>query len=689
MPAPQPRPAVAPAARRLPPAILLLLTSLLAAAGAAAALPGETPAGPSDAPADVRRLLDEAGGAEAWPDADAVVVLEATEVDVEDSGLSHVVTRSIAQALTAAGARDLGFLRLDYDPATQAVEVLRLRLHREDGGHEDLDPALLADVAAPAHAIYWGARMKALDLPALRAGDAVESIVYRKGFQIAYLGQDEQGGEAEDDERYVPPMRGHFYDVVQFQGARPIVEKTYELRTPRDKPVQYAVYNGEVFAAASFDDFTNTYRFWKREVPAATHEWRSPGESDYAPKVVLATVGSWQEKSRWFAAVNDGQFAADDAIRAKVAELTRGLKNDEARIAAINHWVAQEIRYCGLNMGKGEGYTLHPGPMIYRERSGVCKDIAGMTITMLRAAGYDVWPAMTMAGARVESVPADQFNHCVAALRRPDGTFEMLDPTWIPFDMTNWSYAEGEQHYVIGTPEGEELSVMPAYTSEDNRADLEIRAKIRADGTLAGTLRYQGRGQSDGRVRRGIGNSPKAAVERGLRDWVAQIAPGAELVSWRWSDPRDLGKPLQLEVEFAVPGYAQVGERELLWQPVGPRLLLANYAGAFRFVGRDLSEERKTPCLIWYPQLVRIDERVELPRGWRAAEPDNWEAGGEEEVATLTSTFQARGARLDCSATVDVRARTIEPERWAGYQGVLAELEDVAESHLSATREGK
>ena len=119
-------------------------------------------------------------------------------------------------------------------------------------------------------------------------------------------------------------------------------------------------------------------------------------------KVVLATAEDWPAKSRWFHEANVNQFEANDEIRAKVRELVAGLKSDEERIAAINHWVAQEIRYCGLNMGEGEGYTLHPGAMIWEERSGVCKDIAGMAITMLRAAGYEVHPAMTMAGARVE-----------------------------------------------------------------------------------------------------------------------------------------------------------------------------------------------------------------------------------------------------------------------------------------------
>jgi hypothetical protein len=124
------------------------------------------------------------------------------------------------------------------------------------------------------------------------------------------------------------------------------------------------------------------------------------------------------------------QFAANP--RSSLVAITRGLDSDEEKVAALLHWVAQNIRYFGLTMGKGEGYTLHPGTMTFRDRAGVCKDIAGMLVTMLRAAGYEAYGAMTMAGARVEEIPADQFNHCVVALKKPDGAWGCWTPPGSP-----------------------------------------------------------------------------------------------------------------------------------------------------------------------------------------------------------------------------------------------------------------
>ena len=62
------------------------------------------------------------------------------------------------------------------------------------------------DYAAPARAIYWGARQIMLEVGRLQPGDVVEYEIAKKGFTYALL-------TAGDDERFIPPMRGQFYDI--------------------------------------------------------------------------------------------------------------------------------------------------------------------------------------------------------------------------------------------------------------------------------------------------------------------------------------------------------------------------------------------------------------------------------------------------------------------------------------------
>ncbi len=662
--------------------LLVCLCLFLAIAPAAATIAADDPAAPSE----FGSLIADAGDSGDHDGADAVIVFDRTEVDMEPSGLSHVVRHALTKVLTDAGARRLAFQRFDYDPATQLIEIRRVAVHRAAGGVEEVDLSALVDVSAPAYLIYWGARMLGLGLPRLEIGDAVEIETYRKGYQIAYLGE----APAEDESKYIPPMAGHYYEVVLFRGDDPIVEKTYTLRTPRDKPVQYSVYNGEIYSEQTFDDDAFTYRFWKRDVPAAPHEWRRIDATDFAPKVVLATVQDWREKSRWFFETNDWVFADNAAIRAKVAELVDGLDNDDERIAVINQWVANNIRYCGLNMGEGEGYTIHPGEMIFRERSGVCKDIAGMTITMLRSAGYEVYPAMTMAGARVERIPADQFNHCVAALRREDGSFEMIDPTWVPLSRYNWSRAEGGQHFVIGTPEGEDLSMTAPYAPDENLARLGLEARISAEGDLTGTLTLAGEGYIDTRLRHAAGGGRVDAAGPGLQRWLETLSPGAELTGFAFGEPYDFARACTLELEFRIAGYARMGDRAASWRPLAPQLMKANFAGIFRFAVDAPPAERETPAMVWFPERVVVSERVELPRGFTVKAPESaWRTGESGDLAWCDLAATADGRSLKLEGDLILRERVLPPDEWPAFHALVETVDTLAENRFLAWRKGE
>jgi hypothetical protein len=648
-------------------AIAALLAALLAAVPAAA----QEPPPPADDAALVQ-LVRDAGDQAANAGADSVVVMRRTDVTVEESGLAWYDNHEVVKCLSEKGAATLARIRLDYDPASNEVTVTRFRVFKADGSVVDLPPVPL-DLPQPQGGIYWGARMLQLAVPRLAPGDAIEVRTTMKGFLIAYLGEPTAaaapaGAAPADESRFIPPMRGHFYDVVTFhQDGAPVKLRHYAVRTPRDKPIQFEVYNGEVKSYVSVDGDHNVYRFWREDVPAYVHEDRlSLSAADVAPKVVLATVPDWPAKSRWFCEVNARQFESDDAIRAKVAQITRGLESDDDRIAAIVHWAADEIRYSGITMGKGEGYTLHPGPMIFRDRSGVCKDKAGMAITMLRVAGYTVYPAMTMAGARVERIPADQFNHCVGAVRREDGSWQLIDPTWVVLSPETWSSREGQQHYVIGTPDGEELMLSPRFRAEDNALHAEARSTIEADGDLAGTLEITAFGAAEQQLRRDLGQAlPTRERQAWFEELVARIAPGAtvEPVAVRYADLRDWKKPLRLLIRYRIPGYALVGsDGSIRFAPVTARQFLAGPRLAPHLAVPD-KEAITQGLMLWVPRMTEMHEIVALPAGYRVVHAPE-DRAIDNPTASLAVHAEPRGSTLRFTHILTVKERIVEPDAW-------------------------
>jgi hypothetical protein len=100
--------------------------------------------------------------------------------------------------------------------------------------------------------IYWGARQKMIEIGRLEPGDAVEVLMFKKGFTYALL----QDGENSDD-RYIPPMKGQFYDIVNFWNTNPIAKKVYQVKLPKEKYFQYKFYNGDVDDASKLLVFPN------------------------------------------------------------------------------------------------------------------------------------------------------------------------------------------------------------------------------------------------------------------------------------------------------------------------------------------------------------------------------------------------------------------------------------------------
>ena len=645
-------------------------------------------------------IIAAAGTADDYPASDIVVVFDSTDVEVEESGLSHIYIHRLVKVLTEDGAIGQSVHRFDYDPASNMVEILKVAVHREDGSMQEIDGKEAVDRPQPQRMILWGPRMKLIGVPNLKMGDTVEIKYYTKGFIIAYLNAEE------DESRYIPPMRGHYYDTIMFGGRTPVKHKVYVLKTLKNVPVQYKVYNGNVAVSATFDNDYNYYIFEKEDIPVYSYEPRSPDGQDYIPKVVLATVQDWYEKSKWFYMVNEttvvhiyGQdmkvFEWDDAIKKKVDEITAPYETDQDKRWAILHWVAQHIRYSGISMGKGEGYTLHPGIMIFRDRCGVCKDIAGMALTMFRAAGYKAYPTMTMAGARVERIPADQFNHCVVAVdisgepgvqsdNLPGTKWEMYDPTWAPNSMDIWSRAEGDQNIVIGPPEGEDLMAIRPYTPEENRFTINSTGSIDKNGAFTGTLEISALGYADARLRRIVvysGN--REQFENRISSFIGGIAPGAEVTNIYHDNVLDFANPMTLKIDYKISDYALFYDDGIHFQSPAARFMpSASYL--FLIFGGATLTERENPMLLWAPQQVVISETIKIPKGYKLGDFEPITEGGD--FADFSASVEQQGNKVNIAYKYTVSERYIEPHEYPQVKATADGMNDFAELNIHLWR---
>ncbi len=619
---------------------------------------------PARAQFPIQELVKKAGDAIMYPNHDELIIFDSTLVDMQETGLTYVHNHTLTKVLTAHGATELNVVKYGYDPLSAFVEIKKAVIYKADGSIVELDVKKEMDYPAPARAIYWGAREKMLEIGRLEPGDAVEMIMFRKGFTYALLTSD-------DDDKYIPPMKGQFYDIVEFFSSYPVKSKVYQVTVPKDKPLQYEFYNGEARSSCWFADGKMVYTFSKNDIMPVKSEPRMVAMVDVAPKLLLSTTPKWNEKSTWFYKVNEdfGSFTFTGAIKDKVDEILKGAKSEMDSVSRLTHWCADEVRYSGISMGCGEGFTLHKGEMTFTDRCGVCKDKAGMLITMLRAAGFQSYPAMTMAGSRIDYIAADQFNHCVTVVKLRDGKYHLLDPTWVPFVRELWSSAEQQQQYLMGVPEGADLATTPISNPENHYIKIDGVAELKENGTLAGRITITGEGQSDAALRGLFRYSNKTLWFQNVERELLKLWPQALVSQVKYTDPVDyLNYNMWVAIDYTIPEFAMVSGNQMMFTPLSAGGIFKSFQGQLSF--ETGMKERKFPFRDRCSRKVEINESIKLPDTKKVIKlPVAIAKNGE--IISYRGGYSVTNGSLIFSGISVFGKRQYDPQDWYQFKAVV------------------
>ena len=590
---------------------------------------------------------------------DYVIDMDSTYVDVEETGLGYFhITRKVT-ILNTEGALNWRVIKYDYDPLTAAAEFKMVRITRHDGKVENIDVAGELDYPAPARAIYWGARQKMMNIGFLEPGDVVEYEIFKKGFTYALL--------TGDDDQYIPPMRGQFYDIVPFWSDQPVKRKVYCVNLPAGKDMQYKFYQGECSSSVRFNGSKTLYWFSKNDIFPVSYEPGRVDLFDCAPKLFMSTAKDWEAKSLWFYKVNEDyrSFAPMPEAQAKVNELLKNARTENDKVAILTHWVADNMRYSGISMGKGEGFTLHNTAMNFTDRCGVCKDKAALLISMLRMAGFESYPAMTMAGSRIEEIPADHFNHSVAVVKLSDGKYHLLDPTWVPFTRELWSSAEQQQNYLMGVPEGAGLMCTPVSPAGDHYVRIHVSSRLDVNGKLTGELSVIAEGQSDRILRSAFTNGFmtewKAAMEREL----LAVSPNARMLSVDYGkNPKDyMAGPIRIVMKYEIPGYAFVGQDELICKPLSMQIF-KNVRSYLRLGTRkDRQYDFKDAC----SRLVELNETMVIPESYQLKQSFEDQSFSDHVAGYQSSVKQNRNV-ITFSNMLTLNKRVYDQKDWPVFR---------------------
>jgi hypothetical protein len=381
--------------------------------------------------------------------------------------------------------------------------------------------------------------------------------------------------------------------------------------------------------------------------------------------VQVSTYSEWNDLGTWYWNLIKEQYAADDAVRDKVKELTKGLTKNEDKVRAIYDWVVQDTRYVALEFGI-HGFKPYRCAQIFARGFGDCKDKATLIVTMLKEAGVDATPVMVRTNLRgdIETTPPSLavFDHMIAYVPSMDlyldGTAEDHGSTELP-SMDRGALA-------VQVKEGKPVIVhLPDPPASESTRSFTLEADFKADLSAAVDLALEGTGSYAPRLRARY-RTTSNATQKLNEDMPSDLAQ----VEWTTVTPsalEDLEKKPSLAAKGKAPaiGRADGDRRSLPITTLGS--LVATWA--------PLSD-RKQDVRFWGTQAVDDKYVYKFPASVKIERTPEAKKGSSPFGNYAVEVESTKGA-LKIHVHFELTVSRVHPKDYAAFRAFLREA-DVA-----------
>ena len=275
--------------------------------------------------------------------------------------------RRVRQVVTSAGVQNGSELSIDFDPSFQRLVIHDVVVIRGDKRIDELarDEVRIIEKESDAdESIYDGQLTALLFLKDVRPGDIIDYSWSLEGSN--------------------PLLGGRYADEFDFSASVPTRLMRHRLVWPKGRPLH--VSKPAQIAGDAW--------IWERRNVAATDaedstpEWYEPSEV-----VQVTEYESWSEVAKWA----DALFQFDDASRDTIAgiadDIRKSNRTRDAQVVAAIRFVQDDIRYLGIEMGRGSHEPRQPA-VVMNQRYGDCKDKALFLAALLRELGVEAYPAL-------------------------------------------------------------------------------------------------------------------------------------------------------------------------------------------------------------------------------------------------------------------------------------------------------
>lgn len=483
-----------------------------------------------------------------------------------------------------------------------------------------------------------------------------------------------------------PGGRSGAYHRFNLASPLPVDRMALTIDVPVGLPVAVEVRGIELEPQVEEAEGRRRIRYVREGIPPAPPAQKYlPPNLPLVPHVAFSTTLDWKTAAA-------GLQAAVEVASKSPPPLLNGLPADALRPQLVREALARTelvVRKTG-RLGTERPLRLQAPQLTLDAGRGNDADLSLLLVAMLRGRGLDAKLALVKEGLGEDIRPdlptLEVFDRALVRIDGPaplwvDPLAPFVPPGELPPTL------QGRWALVVG-PGSTQLEPTPRAASIDNTYLEERTYTLTEDGGANVVETTHASGSLGTRLRMQVA-SPETR-EEGMARYVANQYRGAELGKVRVSDPRDLGTPIEVEIEAR---HASVGPSTLLARSVtiGTAVLFGwlpelvrdaalaspdapeSREDEMRQVAAMLVDRRERPLVFPEPYSAELRFEVKPPPGFGPAEPPENQSL-ELGPARYSARFHQVGDGIHGAVRFDIGPGTHQADELATFVEALREL---------------
>ncbi len=471
----------------------------------------------------------------------AVIEEMSTKIAFDNDGNSTREQTTRVGVQTDAGVKQWGLLNFPYQSATQTVEIDYVRVHKADGSTlitppdnvQDLDSEITR--SAP---FYSDLREKHVAVKGLGKGDIVE---YKAHWHTTK-----------------PLIPGQFWLQLSFQHDGIVLAERLEIKVPANRAVK--VKGPQATQTVTTEASSRIYAWTYSKLQSAKEPESDEKKQTEAalgrrspPDVQVSSFQSWDDVGRWYWNLQKERVEPTAAIRAKAAELTKGMADDTAKLRTLYSFVSTQYRYIGIAFGIGR-YQPHAADDVLTNNYGDCKDKHTLLASLLQASGITLYPALINSSWKLDpDVPSPaQFDHIIGYLpQAKDKDAAWLDTT---IEVAPFGYLvtrlRDKQALVMSGEKSIQLVTTPADPPFPSTTAFKIEGKLSDDGTFEAKVEDTIRGEVEVPIRAAFRQVPQPQWKDLVQQISYELGYSGTVSDVSASTPEAIGEPFHFSYSY-------------------------------------------------------------------------------------------------------------------------------------------